>query len=96
MLDLVDDLVFGFLVELLDEGVHSLHFLDPGSVLLSRLLDPQFDFILLQLILVVSNHSFLLISNVFLLLDGKLIFCLSINILDSLVSVTSDEGYHRL
>ena len=95
-LEFIDHLVLSLLVELLDKSVHSLHFLNSGSVLLSRLLNSQSDFVLLEFVLVSLDHVFFLICDVLLLLNGEFIFSLLLNSSYSLVSVAPDEGNHRL
>jgi hypothetical protein len=88
--------VLSLLVELLDKSVHSLHFLDSGSILLSGLLNSQSDFVLLEFVLVSLDHVFFLICDVFLLLNGEFVFSLLLDGGHSLVSVTPDEGNHGL
>jgi hypothetical protein len=88
-------LMLSFLIDLLNKRVDCLHLLNSSNVLFSRLLNSQFDLVLLELVFIVINNGFLLLSNVVLLLDGELIFSLFANCQYSFISVSFDESYHR-
>lgn len=91
---LLDHLVLGFLVELLDECVDGSHLLDSLFVLLLGLLNPQLDLVLLQLVSVVLDQALLLLSNVLLLLDGELLLGLVLDGLHALVTMGPNELDH--
>ena len=93
---LLNHLVLGLLVELLHEGVDSPHLVNSDDVLLSTLLNPQLNLVLLKLVLIVLSQSLLLFCDILLLLDCELVLCLLGNGSNSLLSVRPDEGNHGL
>lgn len=93
---LADHLVLGFLVDLFNEGVHSLHLLDSLGILLCRLLDSQLNLVLLESVLILLGKSLFFLSDVFFLLDGELILSLLVDSCYSFITVASDESDHGL
>lgn len=93
---LADHLVLGFLVDFLNEGVHSLHLLDSLGILLSRLLDSQLNLVLLKSVLILLSKSLLFFGNVFFLLDGEFILSLLVDSCYSFITMASDESDHGL